>query len=353
MKRLLPRSASRLAWLSAVLIPLASIGYAADSTAPLPSYGADLTQTSVSGLSSGAFMAVQFDVAFSNEIVGAGIVAGGPYYCAGLFAPTSPFLAAQTQCMEPLGDSGPQASDALQAARTFARDGLIDDPHGLARQRIYVFSGSMDKTVDRRVVDQTAAFFALAQVPPENIQYQHDIPAGHAFITDRSTDANCGVSAGPYINNCGFEQSHQILRWIYGNLNPPSAGATGRLLPFDQADFDPGHRATLSQTGYVYIPSACDTDTCRVHVVFHGCLQDAQAIGDRYVRGTGYNEMADTNHIIVLYPQVDTSSRNPQGCWDFWGYTGESTRKPDFYSREAPQIAAVMRMVQHLGAPRQ
>ena len=32
---------------------------------------------SVSGLSSGGFFAVQFHVAFSNDIMGAGIVAGG------------------------------------------------------------------------------------------------------------------------------------------------------------------------------------------------------------------------------------------------------------------------------------
>ena len=48
----------------------------------LPKLGADLAATSVSGLSSGAFMAVQIEVAHSKDIVGAGIVAGGPYACA-------------------------------------------------------------------------------------------------------------------------------------------------------------------------------------------------------------------------------------------------------------------------------
>ena len=48
----------------------------------LPAYGADPQQTSVSGLSSGAFMAVQLQVAYSRSIIGAGVVAGGPYYCA-------------------------------------------------------------------------------------------------------------------------------------------------------------------------------------------------------------------------------------------------------------------------------
>jgi len=38
--------------------------------------------TTVSGLSGGAFFAVQFHVAFSSKIQGVGVLAGGPYYCA-------------------------------------------------------------------------------------------------------------------------------------------------------------------------------------------------------------------------------------------------------------------------------
>ena len=48
----------------------------------LPVLGIEIDQTSVSGISSGAFMAGQFQVAFSSLVVGAGIVAGGPYGCA-------------------------------------------------------------------------------------------------------------------------------------------------------------------------------------------------------------------------------------------------------------------------------
>ncbi len=43
----------------------------------------DIKETSVSGLSSGGFFAVQLQVAHSSIIKGAGIVAGGPYNCAG------------------------------------------------------------------------------------------------------------------------------------------------------------------------------------------------------------------------------------------------------------------------------
>ena len=48
----------------------------------LPAYNVDLRETSVSGLSSGAYMADQFYVANSSVLRGVGIVAGGPYFCA-------------------------------------------------------------------------------------------------------------------------------------------------------------------------------------------------------------------------------------------------------------------------------
>lgn len=38
--------------------------------------------TSVSGLSSGAYFAVQYEIAHSATIAGAAIFAGGPYFCA-------------------------------------------------------------------------------------------------------------------------------------------------------------------------------------------------------------------------------------------------------------------------------
>ena len=48
----------------------------AAQTVSLPSYNVDISQTSVSGLSSGGFMAVQFEVAFSSTLRGAHAVGG-------------------------------------------------------------------------------------------------------------------------------------------------------------------------------------------------------------------------------------------------------------------------------------
>ena len=80
MTEIAPRQLAALAalvWLGSA--PLATEARAADE---LPKLGADLAATSVSGLSSGAYMAGQIQVAHAKDIVGAGIVAGGPYACA-------------------------------------------------------------------------------------------------------------------------------------------------------------------------------------------------------------------------------------------------------------------------------
>ena len=59
------------------------------STTPsLAAYGADLQQTSVSGVSSGAGMALQFHVAHSSIMRGVGIIAGVAYDCSDFQLPS-------------------------------------------------------------------------------------------------------------------------------------------------------------------------------------------------------------------------------------------------------------------------
>lgn len=51
------------------------------AAAPLPPLGVE-PKVTVSGLSSGGYMAAQFAVAFSASVQGVGVLAGGPYNCA-------------------------------------------------------------------------------------------------------------------------------------------------------------------------------------------------------------------------------------------------------------------------------
>jgi len=76
--------------LSAAMIVAAVLSLHAEDAEKLPALGADLSQTSVSG-----HMAGQIEVAHSSQIVGAGIVAGGPRRDRGEQARSVPMAVAQ------------------------------------------------------------------------------------------------------------------------------------------------------------------------------------------------------------------------------------------------------------------
>lgn len=341
---------------SVAFFSLMSSAGAAAQLSKLPGYAVELSQTSVSGLSSGGFMAAQFHVAYSSTLVGAGIVAGGPYFCSGAFSSNTYLENATTICMNPIGGIVPDSAKLVAKAREFAEKGWIDPLDNLRDDRVYIFSGSNDNTVKTIVVDQTEKFYELAGVPSENIQYTKNVAAGHAIITDNPGDAPCAETKAPYKNDCDFVQARQILTQIYGPLEPQAKQLSGKIITFDQSEFVDSDRASMSKAAYLYVPAACEQDTCRVHVAIHGCMQGAAVIKDEYYSSTGYNETADTNHIIVLYPQVEptaSSPTNPEGCWDFWGYSSPDPDDPNFYKKDAPQMKAIWRMLQRLAQPRQ
>src|SRR5215475_14028057 len=116
----------------------------------LPALNAPIGESSVSGLSSGAFMTVQFGTAWSSIIKGVGVVSGGPFECAqGSVIGTAP-------CM----NGPPPPLDLLTGtADDKAASGEIDATANLARQRVYIFHGTHDTTVARAVTDATAAFY--------------------------------------------------------------------------------------------------------------------------------------------------------------------------------------------------
>ena len=95
----------------------------------LSGYNADINESSVSGISSGAFMAVQFATAWSSVIKGVGVVAGGPYWCAKADADdaingfTLPILTATGPCMS---GPPPELGSSFAKADAKSASGEID-----------------------------------------------------------------------------------------------------------------------------------------------------------------------------------------------------------------------------------
>lgn len=98
---------------------------------------------------------------------------------------------------------------------------------------------------------------------------------------------------------------------------------TSNLFEFDQRPYFGAKWASLDDVGYIYAPTACSDGStkCKLHVSFHGCLQTRELIGDAYAREAGYNEWAEASNIVVVYPYAKASPVNPNGCFDWWGYT--------------------------------
>lgn len=166
-----------------------------------------------------------------------------------------------------------------------------------------------------------------------------------------------------------FEQWHKLSdkrkTWLQERLFKVDVG---RLVPNL-------HERGLAPDWFLFVPPECNRTTrsegehppCKLHIAFHGCLQNAMRKNDAYVRFAGYNEWADTNRIVVLYPQVGMREftaqlverasleamtvtvrkamqhANPQSCWDLWGYTDA-----DYYTQKGQQISAVAQVVNAL-----
>jgi len=339
---------------AAVLLALVvTAGPARSEAVPLPSLNVAIGETSVSGLSSGGYMAVQFEVAFSSSVKGAGVIAGGPYSCARGDVIRATTVCSCTLFCPTVGETDTAA--LIRATDRNAARGAVDPTANLARHRIWLFSGTLDTIVPRSVMDELERYYRHYVGGP-NIFYEKGLDAGHGQPTADFGNPWCGDEADPFINKCGYDAAGELLRWIYGPLDPPSAGRLGgEFVRFDQTPFlaDPTAHG-LDTTGWLYVPAACRAGArCRLHVAFHGCRQaqgfapapGLPAYGTTFVRHAGYAEWADTNGIIVLYPQVAPvpSEGNPLGCWDWWGYDD-----PDYALKRGRQMAAVKGMVDRI-----
>jgi poly(3-hydroxybutyrate) depolymerase len=335
------------------LVVVAPPGPAAAATGTLPRL--NVSADYVTGISSGGYMATQLQVAFSSRIAGAGIFSAGPYHCA-----QDSLALALESCTSPVvvPDDVPAALAYTDSA---ARAGLIDPTANLARQRTWEFHGTQDTVVAASLADDLATYYRHYGVP---LTYRSTDPAGHAWISPLGPNP-CSANTDPYINDCGFDAEAALLSTITGAaVNPPSTkGLKGTLRAFSQDPYAVPARLGagdvtrtgaaaigMGSTGWVYVPTTCaGGQKCRVVVALHGCLQTADQIGTTFVTHSYLNEYADTNKLVVLYPQAtpDPTFGNPKGCWDWWGYLGADDA--GYATKAGPQMATVMNMVSALG----
>jgi len=381
--------------LAVSLAALQPVRVNADET--LGSYVIDRDAISISGISSGGFMANQLHVAHSATIMGAGIVAGGPYQCARVNSGFGDYLGSYKElwnavyvCSHQAGQipfagflqpflGPPDAAKSVATTRAEAANGTIDALENMRDDYVWLFSGTKDTLVPQSAMDAVHAYYsdvlgALKEMSEKDIIYVNDIDVHHAMVVAREGENNCLQFALPYINDCDYDAAGNMLEFFYqrpgASWNLPKEWDRRSLITFDQTEFFPegtgrGENGdgsiSMNDIGHVYVPNSCRQGaTCRLHVALHGCEQYQEKIERECVRdancepllffeAAGYNRWAEANDIIVLYPQTtvwdgpSVTRTNPKGCWDWWGYSGK-----DYATKNGKQIRAIRSMIDRL-----
>jgi poly(3-hydroxybutyrate) depolymerase len=344
-------------------------------------------EITVSGISSGAAMAHQLHIAHSNDIAGVGLVAGPPFRCADYLKgnTTAPFtseVVATTLCTayyrklgfgsNPIAGFGgmPISLARLKALANEAfKEGTIDPKSGLCGDRVFLITGGKDDTVPANVTQATRELYEWllgscgGRVPVGRLLTEVKLPGmPHTMPTDNLSDLQNCPPGPPFIVDCDFQGASNILKFLYpAKAAAPQANrlvSPENLFKFDQhqiiGTFEP--KGMMHKNGYIYVPDGCQHgETCPLHVAFHGCRQNEDQINVEsnnpskkylFAADAGYNEFAERNNIVVLYPQVDNTSQfgeNPAGCWDWWGYT-----EPAFYQKGSRQIQNIWKIVEQV-----
>ena len=282
-------------------------------------------------------MANQIHIAASNIISGAAIYAAGPYMCA-----LGNIYTAESECMSEYGANvlKPNIYELIDITNTYAFENLIDNPINLKDDKVYIFSGKLDSVISQDIVLLLHEYYSNF-ILQKNIKTDYNIEAEHCLPT-MDYGNSCNILSSPYLGKCFFDGAGAGLHALYGSLNEGLSNPVN-LYEFDQTNFfNKNEYTSLNNIGYVYIPNNCYYgNLCSLHISFHGCKQGIEYIGNSYALHSGFNNWAENNNIVVLYPYVKSSIDNPNGCWDWWGYTGES-----YATKFGKQIEFILNIIQ-------
>ena len=385
----------RLAWFTAIA---AVSGLASADDGRGLRRGGNPNDVAISGVSSGAAMAVQYAVAHSRSIVGVGTIAGPPWACA-----AGQVSRAINSCM----CGSPPAQPRVDTARELAAAGAIDSldsDRPQALRRAFVFHSAGDATVapssGRANSEFLAVFTGQRPTVDEGNATDGSDRAGHGIVAPGGTDACQTGAALTYIRRCGEEDNvRDLFRALYPDVafDPSQRDddipatelwtfnqqrlidqlkASGASVTYDAIFWWPYRTARrqnfdLAATGYLYVPPSCRAAdaSCRVHVALHGCKQDARTFG----LGAGYNNWAEHYRAIIVYPAIEPGSNlgsesctistpfwtdyslvepNPNGCWDWWGYLDGFTQTKRYLTKAAPQMQVIELIIREVTAPR-
>ena len=194
----------------------------------------------VSGVSAGAYMAVQTHVALSDRIAGVGAVAGGPYHCA-----AGSVSNALGRCMS---GQDLDTTSLVSYARETSAAGKIAATDNLQSSKVWIFRSPKDVVVGQKVALSLRDFYSEF-MSADDIHFVDNVEAAHGWPTlDAGHD--CLQLGGDFINACDFDTAGALLNHVYEVLAPRVAELDGEVVRNIDLSAYFGIGSGVADTGY-------------------------------------------------------------------------------------------------------
>lgn len=297
-------------------------------------------QLTISGISSGGFMANQMATIYSSQFDGVGTVAGGYYYCAEdylpkkieqdkntigtlnlfFFEPTTkvitdtlnPFMIIngakpntwfRPSATNPIYQSvsicmGDPKKGKLPRDYYFKniQENLVDSNLNFSKQRAFIYHGKVDSVLQIKMIDRMKEFYKMVGVKTENIKVSVG-EGSHNFPTDKEGQIECGEESVPYVASCKLDIAKDILEYLTQTKLEKANPELNHIYKIDQTveakniiknetEWEQPVYSVASY-GYMYANDFClnNPGECKVHVALHGCKMS-----------DSYNEEFQTNY---------------------------------------------------------
>lgn len=309
-------------------------------------------KVSLAGFSSGAFTAVNYQIAYSNNVSKVAIISGGAYNCG------KDFEHVKTHCLNPKSENMlPTFEHQQTIIKNFANQKLIDNPDNLKNHKVWLYAAKNDQTVNFLVMQNLNDFYNNIFQKNSDNQKQFVITENdnHVWVSNLAKNTCEIKGTPPYVNYCnGYDMAENYLKFLFSNQvsNDKNKNIKGRFIKFSQSDIQQKYNiknAEMADEGFAFIPKQCESkdnvekSTCAIHFVLHGCSQSADMVDNNFVYQSGVWQYATNYNLIVVYPQTKKTEKNPYSCWDFYAFTGEN-----YATNKAPQLQTLNAIAKEL-----
>lgn len=326
-------------------------------------FSADPSKYSISGISSGGFMANQMATIFSSHFSGVATVAGGFYYCAEdylpkkikedeltigtqnlfLFEPTTQMLADTLNPFVILNGANvnswfrPQKGNPIYQSvavcmgqpdkakfptdylKTNAANSLVDPLIHLSEQKVLVFHGKSDSVLNLKMQKSLKNYYLSVGVKESNLLTLTG-KGSHNFPTDRQDGIDCATEKVPYVAACDLNLAEKILAHLFDDriirteINKDHiylVDQTNDLLNINKTEADwVTPSPSIAPYGYFYASDKClaAPESCHLHIALHGCK-----MSDSYNESfqTQYQNQVSNFRIVSMRSKQNSLFRLP------------------------------------------